>query len=180
VNERSYKRLDDLLKGGIVIFAVLTGYVIGRNSAPNPVSVGAASTTTVVGNSESDPIGHVLSLPGLDWSKSQKTLVLALQTGCHFCSESGPFYQQLLRERAEFGSTRFVAVLPQSVQTSTTYLKKLGVAVDEVRQGSLTEIGVRGTPTLLIVNGSGVVSDAWYGRLQRLAEDEVVNQLKAK
>lgn len=180
MNERSYKRLDDLLKAGIVIFAVLTGYVIGRSSATNPVSVGAAPTTCVAGASESNPIGHVVSLPGLDWGKSQKTLVLALQTTCHFCSESGPFYQQLVRERARFGSTRFVAILPQPVQVSTAYLEKLGVSVDEVRQGSLAEIGVRGTPTLLLVNGSGVVSDAWYGKLQRSAEDEVVDQLKTK
>jgi hypothetical protein len=35
--------------------------------------------------------GENVSLSGVDWSKSDRNLVLALSTTCHFCSESADF-----------------------------------------------------------------------------------------
>jgi hypothetical protein len=180
MNERNHKKLDDLFKAGIIIFAVLIGYFIGRNSVTDSSVVGAGPATHMNGTPVSEPIGHKLPLPGVDWDRNQRTLVLALQTTCHFCSDSRSFYQTLVRERAKFGNTRFVAVLPQTVEESRSYLNELGVSVDDIRQGSLSGIGVRGTPTLLLVDRSGVVSQVWAGRLQKSGEEEVLDRLMIK
>jgi thiol-disulfide isomerase/thioredoxin len=102
--------------------------------------------------------------------------LLALSTTCHFCSESAPFYQQLAKERGS--NTRIVAVLPQSVSDSKDYLNNLGIFVDEVKQESLNTINVRGTPTLMLVNGDGVVVDEWMGRLSVEQEAEVLSKLE--
>src|ERR1041384_717601 len=40
--------------------------------------------------------GTKLSIRGVDWAQNESTLIVALQKGCHFCSESAPFYQQLV------------------------------------------------------------------------------------
>lgn len=122
--------------------------------------------------------GMKLSLPDLDFAQSNKTLVLFLSNTCHFCTESAPFYQRLVRERAQRGNFRLTAVLPQPVTDGHVYLSGLGVSIDEVRQASPEAMGVRGTPTLALVNNAGVVTDAWLGKLTPDTEAEVLSRLQ--
>jgi thiol-disulfide isomerase/thioredoxin len=110
----------------------------------------------------------------IDWKQSKQTLVFALSTECHFCTESAPFYRKLAQNK---GDTHLVVVLPQSVEEGRKYLEKLGVSVDEVRQSSLDQIGVHGTPSLLLVDDSGVVKNFWVGRLPPDQETIVLNAL---
>lgn len=49
--------------------------------------------------------------------------------------------------------------------------------VDDVRQLPLNTLGVRGTPTLLIVNDAGVVTDVWVGKLEPDQETQVLTAL---
>ncbi|MBZ5670300.1 MAG: thioredoxin family protein [Acidobacteriia bacterium] len=116
------------------------------------------------------------SLPGIDWAKNKRTLVLALSTQCHFCTESAPFFQRIQKETAK--NLKMVAVLPQAVRDGHRYLEGVGVRVDDVRQAQLSEIGVTGTPTLLLVNGKGTVADVWQGKLQPDQEAAVLEVLK--
>src|ERR1700749_2753108 len=46
-------------------------------------------------------VGAKIALPGVDLAAQDKTLLLVLQKGCHYCSESAPFYQRLAREAAD-------------------------------------------------------------------------------
>ncbi|MGD0694772.1 MAG: hypothetical protein ABSB82_07940 [Terriglobia bacterium] len=112
------------------------------------------------------------SLPGVDWVKNKRTLVLAISSQCHFCTESAPFFQRIQKERAK--DLKLVAVLPQSVDESRKYLEKEGVQVDDVKQASLNAIRVTGTPTLLLVDGKGTVTQVWEGKLQPDQEGEVL------
>ncbi len=107
----------------------------------------------------------VLELPGVDWSKRDQTLVLALSANCHYCTESAPLYRQLITDISAQANVRTVAVLPQPTAESQQYLKQLGVSPDEVIHTSLRSIGISATPTLLIVDRTGVISDLWVGRL---------------
>jgi hypothetical protein len=116
-------------------------------------------------------------LPSLeiDWKQNPQTMVLAISTTCHFCTESAPFYKSLAQNK---GSTRLVAVLPQSLVEGQQYLAKLGVPVDDVRQASLSSMGVSGTPTLMLVDRNGVVVGSWVGRLGDSQENEVLSKLR--
>jgi len=67
--------------------------------------------------------------------------------------------------------------MPQPVEAAQEYLKSMGIITDEVRQLGLDSIGVRGTPTLLLVNSSGVVERAWVGKLNRDQEQAVLDVL---
>src|ERR1700683_4205718 len=95
----------------------------------------------------------------VNWSGNGQTLVLGLQTTCHFCTDSAPFFRRLAN--AATGNAKTVAVLPQPIDVSKRYLDGLGVHVDEIRQASLSTVGVSGTPTLLLVDASGHVKDVW-------------------
>jgi thiol-disulfide isomerase/thioredoxin len=116
------------------------------------------------------------SLPGVDWAKNKRTLVLAISTQCHFCTDSAPFFQRIQKETAK--DVKMVAVLPQRVDDSRKYLEREGVQVDDVKQATLNTIGVSGTPTLLLVDDSGKVADAWQGKLQPDQEGAVLAVLK--
>lgn len=116
------------------------------------------------------------SLPGVDWAKNKRTLVLAISTQCHFCTDSAPFFQRIQNEKAK--DLKLVAVLPQAVDEGRKYLEGEGVHVDDVKQATLNAIGVTGTPTLLLVDGKGTVAQVWEGKLQPDQEGGVLAVLK--
>jgi hypothetical protein len=115
-------------------------------------------------------------IPGVDWSKNGRTLVLAISTQCHFCKDSAPFYRKL---EAQVGkSLRTVAVLPQPVDEAEQFLKGEGVRVSQVKQATMGDIGVQGTPTMLLVDSSGVITKMWVGKLQPEQEQQVLTALR--
>jgi len=117
-------------------------------------------------------------LPGIDWSKNSKTLLLVLSVGCKFCSASAPFYQNLTKQTASSKGAKLVAILPQSPDQGGEYLRSLNIRVDDVKQATLTSLGVRATPTLILVNNAGIVTNFWVGQLSSDKEIEVVAQLR--
>lgn len=116
------------------------------------------------------------SLPGVDWSKNGRSLILAISTRCHFCTDSAPFFQRIGREKP--AGTKLLAVLPQAVEEARTYLDQQGVRVDDVRQAPLDSIKVSGTPTLLLVDNAGTVADVWVGKLEPSQEEDVLRVLR--
>lgn len=118
--------------------------------------------------------GMRISLGGVNWSANEKTLVLALQEDCHFCSESAPFYRRLVQESVAHGSVHLLAVLPNQDSESRNYLSRLGVAIPDIRQAQLSSIHVQGTPTLILVGNTGAVERVWIGQLPSDQEQEVI------
>jgi hypothetical protein len=161
----------------IIVVAVLLGTVVVKRlimARPAPGGRLAAA------QAESVKPGTKISLPGFDWSRKDTNVVLVLQKGCHFCSESAPFYQRLARAASDRDDLRLVAALPQSEGEARQYLNALQVPLGEVRQTDLASIGVRGTPTLLLVDKTGVITGEWIGRLPPDKESEVLNRLRMK
>lgn len=119
--------------------------------------------------------GERLSIPQIQ-PRSQ-TLVLALSNSCHFCSESGPFYRELQERTVSRRDILVVAVFPQATSESVPYLKTLGLAHIEVLSLPLTSIRVRATPTLILLDASGVVTDVWVGKLEPAKQKDVFSKL---
>lgn len=117
-----------------------------------------------------------IQLPGVDWSKNEQTLVMALSSSCHFCTKSAAFYR-LIRARARVHT---IAVLPQDTVEARRYLAGLGVQVDEVLQAPLDSIAVSGTPTLMLVSRDGTVIRTWLGKLPPDLEKEVLSIVGAE
>ncbi|HEV2248222.1 MAG TPA: hypothetical protein VGW37_16360 [Terriglobia bacterium] len=117
-------------------------------------------------------------LPGVDWQKNGRTLVLAISTKCHFCTDSAPFFRRLATETGK--DVKIVAVLPQPVAEGEQYLVAEGVRADQVLQAAPDKIGVRGTPTMILVNASGVVSQVWVGKLEPAQQEMVLSVLKGQ
>jgi hypothetical protein len=126
----------------------------------------------------SDPkVGTKLSLVGVDWSKSDRNLVLALSSTCHFCTESAEFYKMLVPEAAGHGIP-VIAVLPQAPAEARSYLDGLGVSVQNVFQSSLDSVNASATPTLFIVDRKGKIKKAWVGKLGSERASQVIASLQ--
>lgn len=163
------KSIEVVANIAIIVVAVLLATSLVRNywiSAPPSIP-----------REISQPSSISLTALDVDWNRNGQTLILAISSTCHFCSESAPFYKTLASNK---GDTRIVAVLPESVEEGRKYLSKLGVAVDDVKQVPLNEIGVSGTPSLVLVDNSGVVKNLWLGKLsvekERIVLDAVRRQ----
>ena len=115
-------------------------------------------------------------LPDVDWAKNGRTLLLAISTECHFCGESEPFYRRLNQEVGK--AVKIVALVPQPASEAQKFLETEGVHVDLVKQLALGFIGVRATPTMILVNGKGVVTRIWTGRVPDSEQQAVVSVLK--
>jgi hypothetical protein len=71
-----------------------------------------------------------------------------------------------------------LAVLPQPATEARKYFSNAGVRVDDVRQVPLNTLGIRETPTLLLVNDAGVVTEVWAGKLEPSQETQVLATLE--
>jgi hypothetical protein len=108
-----------------------------------------------------------------NWNPSKKTVVLALQVGCHYCSASAPFYARLSKFADERG-INIIAALPNSQAESRTYLSGLNLNFREVQQIDFQNISVSGTPTVFVVNDKGLVEKVWEGQLRQGDEERVL------
>lgn len=121
-------------------------------------------------------VGQTVPLPSVNWQAHAHTLLFALQVGCHFCAENAPFYRELLKHQAT-GSWQAVAVLPQSVDISVSYMHIQGYSIPTVRQSDLNAVGVHSTPTLLLVDSKGRLEQEWIGALGRRDQVDVAAHL---
>ncbi|HEX8369579.1 MAG TPA: redoxin family protein [Pyrinomonadaceae bacterium] len=140
------------------------------NSRSTAVSPPAAQVT---------PVGKAVPLEGINWKENKKTLVLYISTTCRYCNESSPFYKLLAEKYSSDKNIKLIAVLPQPVDESKEHLKDLGINIGEVYNSQLKSIGVIATPTLLLVNDSGVVLEYWRGKLTSQRESEVLSKLSS-
>ena len=118
-----------------------------------------------------------MNAPDINWSQQPKTLVLALQTGCRFCNESAPFYKRII-ETVKNKNIKLVAVFPTEIEESAKHLEELGLTNIEVKRSSLGSLQVSGTPTLILTNNKGEITDYWVGKLPPDKETEVLDKLK--
>lgn len=169
------KGLEVSANVAIIVVAVLLCVVLVKSYViPAPTRQAAGEPAGTRGIMKS---GDAVAVSGVDWEKNGKTLLMVLSTTCHFCTQSGPFYQRLVKEH---GDAKLVVLVPQSASEGQSYLKELGVEVDDVRQASLGDLGVSGTPTLILVDGKGVAADVWVGAMSPNRENEVVNRLNTE
>ena len=117
-----------------------------------------------------------ITLSDINWSEQSKTLIVALDINCRFCNESAPFYKHLI-ESVKGKNVKLIAVLPSDIQESRTHLNKLGLVDIEVKQAALDDLQVNGTPTLLLVNDKGEVTNYWVGKLPLNKQAEVINKI---
>jgi thiol-disulfide isomerase/thioredoxin len=173
------KRIEVASNVAIMLFLLVSGAVLIRQSmrpaegpvtAPPAVDVGSGTAPRGL---LTPSAGARIDVPGVTWASRKKNVVLVLSSTCHFCQEGAAFYRRVVEE-ARRSHVAVHAVMPQGEQEATAFLSKLGVSVDKVVSASPSGIGVRGTPTVLLVDGAGTVTGAWPGKLPPERERELL------
>jgi rhodanese-related sulfurtransferase len=127
--------------------------------------------------------GARFPVQGLDWTRSHQTLVVVLEQSCALCDESAPFYRLIEQHRPDPSRTRFVVLLGGDPNNAGPYLQKLQLSFDEVKTASLRDLkpyGLVGTPTAVLVNDDGIVTNLWHGALTELQRSEVLRALQIR
>lgn len=123
-------------------------------------------------------VGAKINLPEVDFAAQPKNLIMVLQKGCHFCTESAPFYKRL-QESTQNKNVKLIAVLPGSPEESGVYLNQLGINNLEIKQSPMNNLQTSGTPTLILTNEKGEITNFWVGKLPADKENEVISQLNS-
>lgn len=167
MNLKFTKQLETITNFAIILAVIMLGYFFIQKYF---LSENSQIPSTAITK------GMKISLSDINWQENQKTVLLALQKDCQFCSESMPFYK-ILVEKSKGKGIKLVAVFPNSSEEGLQYLKENGVDIREVRQAGRGEINIKGTPTLILVNDKGEVENSWIGKLPSEKEKEVIDNL---
>ena len=139
--------------------------------APTPVTPRPATTAFRTG-------AKAPALAGVDYARADRTLVLFLSTHCKYCEMSVPFYRDLaakLANGANGNRKRLVAVFPQTADEISQYKQREKLAIETVADASLNDLGIAGTPTLLLVAADGTVLRSWVGAPQEKVKDAILS-----
>lgn len=116
-----------------------------------------------------------------DWRSHRETLLLALRDGCHYCSESAPFYKRLteLEHSGAIKNFHILAAFPDSQEIVTALLESEKLDLDSVSSVNFGELGVTGTPTAVLVDQSGRVLELWVGELNDIGQQTLIDKLRS-
>jgi hypothetical protein len=113
--------------------------------------------------------GDKIILPKPVPSSTPYTLVMYVRSTCHFCTESMPFYEALSRERSKGQHWTWVVAAGEPIDTARAYLSSHHVEPDDVISVPPTVP----TPTLVLVDRTGVIKKVWTGALDSSGQQEV-------
>ena len=128
-------------------------------------------------NNNSSLKGTSVQMGDITTAPAKVNLVLGISTVCHFCEQNVPFYQQLAALESP-GKMAFFTVFPQSTTEATAFLNQKEIHPSGVVSSPLSTYKITGTPTLMLVDASGKVKEAWVGALDATRQADVVKTIQ--
>ena len=163
-------RLEAIANVSVIVVALVIAYRMLMGNAGLPVVPRSLA-----------PGDRLPRAPGIDWSRHKRTLVLALNSGCHFCEESASFYRTLVREKRgrapKSDGVAIIAVFPNDADAVQRFLRNDQLALQSIASVPLAAWGVVATPTILLVDSTGRVDRSWLGVLTPQQESDVYKEV---
>jgi len=158
--KRNAGKLLEYVSNGVVICACLAAALLyARGQMGNKDELNRGSSLPRIG--------------ALKWS-TPRTVVLFLSTKCEFCKASSPFYRTLLEEQRSRSSTvDIVAVFQEGPEVVSRFMGSEQLDMKSVPDIDVKSLHVKGTPTVVVVDGGGKILDAWSGRLGKDRQQQV-------
>ena len=114
---------------------------------------------------------RVPEVPGVDFSTSEKSLLVYLRSTCKFCTASMAFYREIASASR---SARVIVASNEPVGVVNAYLDEHGFKADQVISIPPGLLKVSGTPTLLLVDRDRVVQKVWTGQLRERDQERAL------
>jgi hypothetical protein len=118
----------------------------------------------------------IAPFPGLDLSRTERTLLIIVRTDCGYCTQSLPFYRRLLSV-SRSPDAQLAIVSAETQARLRTYLAGNDIRADLTLSVDARSLTVDVTPTLILVDRKGLVRRIWRGRLDEAGESEVVREV---
>ena len=126
-------------------------------------------------------LGQTLGLQPNVFADAERTAVVMLDTACTACEASTPFYRKLASLASQTPGARVVVVTDGSRQDATEWLARHEIRGAHVlRVSSRARLGFMLTPTLVILNSAGVITDLVEQQLSEDSERQVLARLAGK
>jgi len=120
-------------------------------------------------------------LTGLQQQPGRSSLLLVVRSGCKYCTESVPFYQNLVKEvRLSKMPVQLIGVCLESDKACADYFAQTKVAVDATIGAPRGLEKIQGTPTLVMLDPSGKVAETWVGALNPEGQKAVLAALSKR
>lgn len=117
-------------------------------------------------------------LPGVDFRKSQKTLLVAMDSKCDYCSESLPFYKNLADSlRGRSNDARMIAVFPSAEEETKRYAQQSQLNVDTIFGLDFKMLNLSALPAMILIDNNGRLLDFWIGKPSKDTEKQILNRL---
>ena len=174
LRSQTRKKLKDILDVTtnvvVVLFAVVAIGVLVKNYFAPP----GVKTSVAVKKGSVFP-----EITGVDYKQTPRTLIIALNVDCRYCTRSVPFYNSLAEARQENANqVNIVAAFINKEQALVkSYAEEKKLSVEAIAGVDLDKLGIHSTPTLILVDSAGKVLDSWSGELQPDGEREVFTAL---
>ena len=129
-------KIEAIANVTVIVVALALGYVmlnryVASSHVPHSVAAG----------------DRLAKLPGLDWNQHRRTLVLVLNTGCHFCQDSIPFYQKLAQaQRPGRDVPEIVDVFPNEAEMVRQSTAHEGLTIQSIAALSIVAIALVASP----------------------------------
>jgi hypothetical protein len=115
--------------------------------------------------------GDVFSIP-VDRRDNTFTLVLMIRPACGHCLESVSFHRRLINEARRQGRVQVIGAGYRPFDTVQEYFTRHGLRTDHnVVLSHMTRVAA--TPTLVLLDPTGVILDVWSGTLTPEEEEHV-------
>jgi hypothetical protein len=171
------KKIELCANIGIILLTLMGGYLLIRgNFFKSPIVIENRPATATTRRIPTQ--GMRVSVPGINWEDKERTLLFVLSSSCKYCKESTPFYQRIIKETRSIKDLRLVALLPQEIEMGEKYLSDMKIAIRDVKQAGPAAVGASGFPTLIMIDNTGTIKNAWVGKLSAEKEAEVLSQVK--
>src|SRR5260221_1310627 len=114
-------------------------------------------------------------LDGVEYGKAKRSVLVFVNSECHFCTASMPFYKSLMANRKVASTETIVmAVSRDSPKDLDAYIQQHGVGFDRlISMGREVNPRMRLTPTVFVVDGAGKIVKVFVGKLDEAMETEL-------
>ena len=115
-------------------------------------------------------------LPAIDFSKSQKTLLVAMDSKCDYCNESLPFFKNLAENiRARSNDARVIALFQS--EESKRYVEQNQLNMDVVFGVDFKALNLSAIPAIILIDNNGTILDLWFGKPSKNSEEQIIKGL---
>ena len=153
------KILENSANAAILVLALILLGFLARNyfvPVPHPDSIA---------------VGEKISVPELDFSKADHTILVALQPTCHFCQASEGFYQKLIQYVNNNNNIQLIALFSEETIANQVFLADLNSTFVNIKNVPFSSLKIQATPTILVVNRDGAIQSVWKGKLSTEKEE---------